>query len=300
MTIEPPKSPQEALHQASLEIGILTRRMPGAKAGEVLAEFEKIELIWSKQDLEQFPFNVLTKEMNAIKAETHDFYGGELDLAVERNSPVFHQIFSLDQRIRIYSELVVLDPVYRGLDKRLQRIEDILPPRNYAIRESLTDLRPSFDPGFMKRLDTALDHFGKEQYESVITECGKAEEILFTRFKAFLAMLGITGLSTNTGHAISEIRGHFKSRQDADGLALSKSGRLECLVLSMFETLHYFRNLGAHDRAAEVIEDKLPRWQVQRRECFAQRPDCARLALLLTIQIALELQALLDHQGISA
>jgi len=287
--IDPPTSSQEALHQAILETGNLRRRLPAAKAGEVLDVFDRIEEIWAKQDEGQFPFNILVKEIGAIKATLRETYGGELDLPVDWRSPVFDQVVEFEQRIRIYSELVAFNPIYSGLERRLQRLEEILPPRNYALRELLDDLRPSFDLNLKQRLETALRHFGSGQYESAITECGKAEGILFGRFRKFLSNLKIDGLPTETGSAIGRIQRDFASHRDADGFAVFKSGRLEFLVLSMFQTLHYFRNLGAHDRTEEIAEEKLPEWQVQRREYFTQKPEYARLALVLTTQIALEL-----------
>jgi hypothetical protein len=297
MSIEPPKSHHEALQQAMLEIGNLRKRMPGINAGEVLDVLDQTENIWSKQDLDQFPFNILIREINTIKAEVREAYADELNLTVERRSSVFDQVVDLDHRVRIYSELVIVDPIYRGLEKRLQRIEGVLPSRNYAFRDVLGDVHPSFHPDLRKRLEVALGHFEREEYESSITECGKAEGILFPLFKGFLANFGISGVPSQIGAAISKIREILKAKQDTDGLSLSKSSRLEILVLSMFETLHYFRNLGAHDRAEETAEEKLPEWQVNRRLSFTQRPECARLVLILTLQIALELRALLDHQG---
>jgi hypothetical protein len=299
MPIDPPISSQEALHQALLETGSLRRRLPAVKAGEVLDVFDRIEEIWAKQDEGQFPFNILIKEIDAIKATLRGTYSGELDLPVDWGSPVFNQVVEFDLRIRIYDELMASTPIYSGLEKRLQRLEEILPPRNYALRELLDDLRPSFDLNLKQRLETALRYFGSGQYESTLTECGKAEGILFARFRKFLLDLKINGLPTETGSAIGHIQKNFASHKDADGFAVFKSGRLEFLVLSLFQTLHYFRNLGAHDRAEEIAEEKLPGWQVQRREYFTQKPEYARLALVLTTQIALELQALLDHQGSS-
>jgi hypothetical protein len=296
MSIEPPKSSQEALHQAILEIGNLRKRMPGAKSGEVLSVFDKVEEVWSKQDMEQFPFNILAKEINTIKIEMRETYGDGLDLEVGRRSPIFDQVVDLDHRIRIYSELVAFNPIYSGLDKRLQRLDGVLPPRNYSLKDLLSDLRPSFDPSLRKRLETALGHFEREEYETSIAECGKAEGILFSHFRKLLAGFEIIGLSTSTGPALRQICKMLESRQDGDGFSLSKSGRLELFVLSMFETLHYLRNLGAHDRAEEVVEEKLPNWQVRWRELFTQKPEYARLALALTIQIATELQVLIDHQ----
>jgi len=294
---DPPVSSQEALHQAAVEIGILRRRIPGVKAGEILDLFDKIEWIWVKQDEDQFPFSALIGEINSIKAELREAYTGELDLEINRASPVFDQLVGFDLRVRTYSEILVLNPIYGGLDRRLQRIEGILPSRNYALSESLDDLRPSFDLNLKQRLETALRQFGAGQYELAITECGKAEGALFHRFKKVLETLGINGLPSHTGNAIGYIFKSFASHKDAAGLVILNSARLEFFVLSMFQALHYFRNLGAHDRAEEVDGTKLPGWQVQRREYFTQRPEYARLTLGLTIQIALELQALLDHQG---
>jgi hypothetical protein len=47
------------------------------------------------------------------------------------------------------------------------------------------------------------------------------------------------------------------------------------------------------------VESGLPQWQSQRRELFNEKPDYARLGLCLVLQIAIELQGLLDHQEIS-
>lgn len=119
---DPPVSSQEALHQAAVEMGILRRRIPGVKAGEILDLFDKIEWIWVKQDEDQFPFSALIGEINCIKAELREAYTGELDLEINRASPVFDQIVGFDLRVRTYSEMLVLNPIYGGLDRRLQRI----------------------------------------------------------------------------------------------------------------------------------------------------------------------------------
>lgn len=124
--------------------------------------------------------------------------------------------------------------------------------------------------------------------------------MLVARFKGFLEGLGVALPPSQTGSVFIAIRQQFASQKDPNGLSFAKSARLELFVLSMFETLHYLRNLGAHDRAEEAAEEKLPDWQVQRREYFIQKPEYARLALILTIQIALELQALLYHPGNAA
>jgi hypothetical protein len=122
-----------------------------------------------------------------------------------------------------------------------------------------------------------------------------AEGILFSLFRGFLKRLGVGELPADIGPAIGRIRKAAESKQDGGGFSLSKSGRLELFVLSMFEILHYLRNLGHHDPAEEAARDELPTWQVRRRASFSHKPEYARLALFLTLQIAIELQALQDH-----
>jgi hypothetical protein len=45
------------------------------------------------------------------------------------------------------------------------------------------------------------------------------------------------------------------------------------------------------------VEDRLPEWQRQRRQLLLEKSEYVRLGLCLSFQIALELQALLGHQG---
>jgi hypothetical protein len=186
MSVDPPVSSQEALHRAMLETSNLRRRLAAARAGEVLDAFDRVEEIWGKQDEEQFPFSILMKDICDIKATVREAFGGELELPVDWRSPVYDQVVEFDQKIRICSGLMMVNPVYSGLEKRLQRIEEVLPPRSYAFRDLLDDLRPSFDLNLKQRLEAALRYFGSAQYELTITECGKAEGILFPAFKKIL------------------------------------------------------------------------------------------------------------------
>lgn len=166
------------------------------------------------------------------------------------------------------------------------------------MKDILGDLRVSFDPGLRQRIETAFERFEREEFESTIEECGKARAILFKHFREYLTRLGISVLPENVGPALQEIRRKMESAQDREGFPLSTSGRLERLVVSMIECLHYFRNLVAHDRVEERSQERIPAWQIERREFFVQRPEYARLVLLLTVQIAVELQFLIEHQRV--
>lgn len=296
--MEAPTLPRDALHLATITIGNLLQRIPGAKAGDVLQTLDAIEEFWAKQDRDQFPFNSLVSEIAAIKTQIRESYKDDLRLEIDRASFTYDQLIGFNHRLRNVSESILFNPIFAGLERRLQRLEDVLPPRNYAVKELLGDLRVSFNPALRQRIETAFERFERQEFESTIEECGKARAILFEDFKKYLTGLGIGGLSDNIGPALQEIRRKMESALDLEGLPLSTSGRLERLLVSMIESLHYFRNLVAHDRVEERSQEKIPAWQIKRREIFVQRPEYARLVLLLTVQIAVELQFLMDHQRV--
>jgi len=286
--MQAPKSLREALHMAMVEAGNLRQQVPGAKVGQVLDTLDRIETSWEKQDREDFPLNSLVMEISVLRGELSETYDS-LDSQVGRGSTAFDLIIQLVHRLQIYSESIVLNPVFEGLEKRLERLERVLPPRNYAIKQLLDDVW--LDPGAKQRIASAFALFEQERYESAIQECGKANEILFSILKSCLRDAGITELSENTGPALREIRKSLES---------VKSGRLEHFVVSMAETLHYLRNLAAHERTEERSREQLPGWQIDRREIFTQRPEYARLALTVTVQVALELQVLHQHRRSSS
>lgn len=282
---------------AMAELSTLRNRLPGAKAGEVLDVFDRIEKVWLKQDPSAFPFNILTRRIEDIKSEVSDAFAGELNQEVDLGSPIFEQLVDIDIRARIYSEIAYLYPVYDGLERRLQQIEAVLPPKVFAVESSLNELPEQFE-SFRKRLEKGSQLFRGEEYEQVLRECGRAEGWLFTRFRQFLEENGIGSLPTNIGPALGKIRESFRAPPShGTGFSVRKSGRLERLVLSMFETLHYFRNLEAHDDEEEINTAGLPEWQIQRRAYCKNEPEYARLAMFLALQIALELSALIEERG---
>jgi hypothetical protein len=244
---------------------------------------------------EQWPFSLLRRDIEAITTEVREAYSDALDLAVDDRSPVFDGVIDLDHRTRIYSEVMVSNPAYAGLEERLQRIEEVLPSRNYALRELFREVRQSIPADLAKRLETAFARFERGEYESTISECGMAESILFPMFRELLMGLGVGELRGDIGPAIGRIRKAAEAKRDGEGFSLSKSGRLEMFVLSMFEVLHYLRNLCHHDRAEEMLRGELPGWQIRRRATFGEMPEYARLALCLALQIAVELHELRAH-----
>ncbi|MGH9823957.1 MAG: hypothetical protein ACREDR_11980 [Blastocatellia bacterium] len=261
-------------------------RLPGAKAGEILDCLDRIELTWEKQPVNGFPFDTLMAQLEAIRLELTDCFHGDLDQRVTRDSAVFEQLLDFSVGMRIYNQMSLTIPVYQGIEERLHRLELVLPPKNFAIEAALNQLPDGFQR-IRQLLEGAVGNFRAEQYEWVLRDCGRAEDLLFVKFTDFLARYGIGPIPDRVGVAIDRVRASIREGIDPEGFKLGLSERLERLVLSMFECTHYFRNLEAHP--VNEGQTRLPKWQAQRRARCVNEAEYARLALFLSIQIALEL-----------
>lgn len=292
MSAAPPKGQQHALSFARTLIEGL--RFP-AKAGKIQVCIDEIEDAWEALDLDQFPINLVYGELVGLGARLrreHD----DPDQEIDSTSAVHDEVVALQHRLRMAVEFVVASKVFESVESRYQRIDGMLPGRNYAVRDLVSELRGDhIDLAIKRRLETALLHFDRQEYTAVLRECGEAGEALFALFKRHIQTSGCGAMPANMGRAMGHVRAWLggESNQDDDGCGFSPRGRLEWLLLSMFESVHYFRNAAAH---ASEVEERLPDWQRGRRNMFGEKPEYARLVLCVTFQIALEIQALLVEQ----
>lgn len=290
--------PQEAFHKAAIRISNLRESLPG-KVGTILTCLDEIINEWEEKleaDLLQFPFNQLYGQIKALADSVKSEFD-DLDQRVDRTSLVYEQVISLYHRFQLSSEFISASKIFEGVERRFQRIDEVLPPKNYAVRELLSELATeSIGPAIIKRLETAVHRFDRQEYKAVLQECGQAGEAMFALYKASLSQAGCNEIPSNVGPALDRVRSWLATgeNKDKDGLSFARRNRFEWVLLSMFEILHYLRNAASH---APEVEEVLPRWQRRRRESFTEKPEYARLSLCLCFQIALELQVLLDHQG---
>ncbi len=282
----------DALTRASYLMERLLASMPG-RVGAILTCMDEIKDAWQQQDRGQFPFNQLLDEVEAVAASSRSEYD-DPEREVDRRSTLHEQLVSLHHRIRITIEFVVANKVFEGVERRFQRIDEVLPVKHYAVRELLPAIRAGgIEPPVLKKLDAALVAFDREQYRTVLRDCGEACELLFALFRKHLEGCGCPGMPREVGNALKNLRIWMTDpkSQDGAGLRFAVHARLEWLLLSMFESLHHLRNVGSH--APEVNNDRIPPWQCSRMAVFDQTPEHARLAIVLAFQLALELGALL-------
>lgn len=300
MTSEVPKTPQEALNKAFILITNLRDNLP-CKVGRVLTCMDEIASAWENQELEQFPFNLLHGEVKALGTLIRAGYD-DLNQMADRKSSVYDQVISLQHRLRISNEFIVSSKIFEGLEKRFQRIDMVLPVRNYAVRDLLSELDDDYiDSAVKQRLEAAVNCFDRQEYELVLQECGKAGEVLFDLYIDALTECGYSKKQKKMGPALNHVRRWFASggNIDIEECSLAPSGRIEWFLLHLFEALHFLRNVASHQPKTGE-DEKLPRWQRKRRKLFCEKPEYARLSICLGLQIALELQNLLDRQGSSA
>ncbi len=274
---------------ASHKVNQLRENQPG-KVGGVLSCMDEILTDWETQDLGQFPFSILCDEVEALKASA----SGDPDSQVEKGSPLWEQIVSLQHRLRMAIEFIGVGTVFDGVEKRFERIDAVLPIRNYSARDLLSQLDPRTAVHNRARFEKALRLFNDEEYESCLQECGKLGEILLDSYRRVLPGWESEQRPGQTRSELDQVGRWLATSgtSDQEGFGLASRNRIEWFLLYMFELLQYFRNIGAH---APGDDARLPDWQNRRRQEFTERPEYARLALFLSFQIAIELGGVPGH-----
>jgi hypothetical protein len=288
------KSPQAALAKAFTLVSNLRATLP-CKAGKVLTCTDEVADALKEQDATQFPFSVLLAEVEALRGAMRADYD-DYDLEVDRRSFAYEMILSLEHRFRLSMELYVANIIFQGVEERYKRIEEALPARSYSLREALSALpAEQIEAAIRQKLQLVLDRYDGQDYKLALREAGEVGETLFALYKQRFKSLGCDQIPRELGPALKHLRKWMSDagKTDGQGVGIAASGRIEWFLLSMFEVLHYLRNAVSHP--SETDDERIPGWQSQRRANFPKTPDCARLALCLTFQIALELSALMTY-----
>lgn len=298
MNGEGSKTPREALLKSVVLVKNLQNSFP-CKVGAIRTCLDAIRNDWEENprlDLQQFPFNELYTQVRTLDDIVRDAYEDD-DQKVERSSPEYEEVLNLYHRLDLSNEFITSIKIFEGVEKRFERIDEMLPTQNYAVRDLLSALNtPFISPAVKKKLDAALHRFDRQEYREALRECGDVGELLFVLYKNIFTAAGCESISGDMGLALGHVRKWLTETKEKDKgeYSYAPRSRLEWLLLSLFETLHYLRNSANHP---PEIEDRLPEWQRQRREILLQTSEYARLGLCLSFQIALELQALLGHRG---
>lgn len=284
----------EALSRAVALIQSLRDSLPG-KMGRVLVCIDEIREAWREQDLDQFPFKVLGDVVGALEGTARAEYDTP-EQEVDRRSRTFDQVVNLDHRLRLSLEFLFTSKVFEGVEQRFKRIDDVLPARNYAVRDLISELKSEYIASpISRRLESAVQHFDRQEYKAALQDCGEAGEALFGIFRRYLSEHGLSVDPKNVGPALEQIRASLgKDTADAGGYLFRHRSRIEWFLLFMFDTLHYLRNAASH---ALETEEGPPPWQSRRRGDCVVEPEYTRLGLCLSLQIAVELQALLEAAG---
>jgi hypothetical protein len=249
MRIGGSKTPQEALLKATGRISNLRSSLPG-KVGTILTCLDEIRNDWEGNPklLQQFPLNQLYEQIVALDAAVRSEYD-DLEQTVDRRASVYEEILSLYHRFHLSSEFFASSKVLESVERYLERIDTMLPVRNYSVRDLLSELNAHrINPVIKKRLDVALHKFDQQEYQAVLQECGQAGEALFALYKNNLVQCGCNRIPGNMGLALDHIRRWLSENgtEDRQGYSFAPHARIEWFLLSLFESLHYLRNAVSH------------------------------------------------------
>ncbi len=288
----------EALVKATISVANLRHSFP-CKAGKILNCTDEVIDAFRERNKEHFPFNLLLSEVDALAGIVRSEYD-DLDLEVNRQDSAYELVLSLEHRFRLSLEFIATSKLFESVEKRYERIDkvlQVLPSRNYSLRELLLALSAQgVSSVTILRLESAINSFDREDYKSALRDCTEAGEAVFALYKGRMKGFGCDDIPREQGLALRCIRNWMLNPKNSDNetVSFAPSGRSEWFLLSMFETLHYLRNAVSHP---SDTDDRLPEWQRQRRGRFPETLECARLGLNLVLRIVLEFQLLLDHQG---
>jgi hypothetical protein len=292
MAVSSSQHPLEALNKAMSHVVHLRHSFP-CKAGKLLGSIDDITDALRKQDQDQYPFNVLVEEINGLAGIVRGEYD-EQDSVVQRQDYSYELVLGLEYRFRLSIEFIVTNRIYESVEKRFERIDTVLPPRNYSLRESLRTISvEAVGAATVRRLEDALNYFDRNDYKQALREATEAGEGLFVLYKQHMKAAGCDKAPREQGLALGGIRNWMiEDNADNEGLPFAPRDRVEWFLLAMFETLHYLRNAVSHP---PETDERIPEWQRQRRAAFAETPEHARLALCLVFQIVLELEIVLGQ-----
>jgi hypothetical protein len=189
MAGERSQSPSEALHKAMVQITSLRHSFP-CKVGKILICADEVIEACIKQDREQFPFNLLLGEVDALAGFVRSEYD-DLKAEADRRSSAYDLVLSLEHRFRLSIEFMAVNKIFESVEKRYERIDNVLPPRNYSLRELLEIISvQQLGAGTVRRLESAVNCFDRKEYKSVLRDCGEAGEALFGLYSELMSRFG--------------------------------------------------------------------------------------------------------------
>lgn len=255
------------VHYAISELYILLRELPKT------ADYTLNKLYEIKTGVP----SVLDDEIDGIigQIETIEPYR-----SVERGSDHERNLYDLKIRLETYIKLTSFQDVWKNIDEKLSRIDEVWPPSFFNFRTIYDDLDVDVLPAsVMENINNSLKAFNEGRFTESISNCGHATEAIVNRFCDLLE-IEYEGFYAQ----INAIKKHLESKS-------IPSAGLEWYVLFLISVGYWLRNAEAHK---EGTESRIPQWMDDYRKKQIMRVENARVALVCTLQAAKELQKIIE------
>ncbi|MEO0294271.1 MAG: hypothetical protein ABIN61_08660 [candidate division WOR-3 bacterium] len=234
------------------------------------------------------------REINSINESMEAEFSEDLEETIDRKSPIYKRILEFSARLNVYHETIISNEIYKEMVERFRRIDSVLPPSHFDFTEGIQSLDSSYlTDEIINDTKESIERFKNKEFPETISYCGNASRRLTDKFAQYLHELsGRNCSSSDWGPKLGEIKTILENTQNP--INLSPKSRIEWYILSNLYIVLWIRNAYAH---RSEIDSRIPQWQDACRKTMVEDCDCARSAIIATLQAARYLQELLKNKN---
>ncbi len=208
------------------------------------------------------------------------------EISIHAPPPAFSErIIELDSTLAILGRVIAESEAYKMFLNRLDRIDSVLPTKDYDFKEVKNLLRvEAIGNEILSALEESIRRFSTGDYKGSLDRAEEATQLLKKKFCGYCQK---NFPNAPKGKAsLHDLRRAVWEATKATG-----HNRLEWLVFPLLEISTFVRNMGSHPEE----ESAAPDWMIVRRKELIANPWTARLVLVCQLHAALELQELCVH-----
>ncbi len=285
----------EDLNEAVLKIQNVLRDIP-RRARYILQSLNELKDLLPPPEKTEGISEKLLKNIEDIIDFMNFKYPNEdlLNDTINETTSVYPKLVELAARLSTYQELIISNERFKLMEQRFERIDSILPPYHFDFTIGVHDLEPVYITNeVFNDIKEAIKRFKNSEYPEVISYCGDASKRLTDKFATFLAESSEkTCSSSDWGPKLKEMENILETTKSPQNL--SPKSRLEWFILSNLYIVLWLRNAYAH---RSETDNRIPEWQNACRKIMVEDCNCARAAIVASLQAARYLQELLKNKN---
>lgn len=215
---------------------------------------------------------------------------------IDETTKLYPKLVELSARLFAWQEIFISYERFKLIEERFKRIDSVLPPYHFDFTEGIQSLDSHYLPEeIINNIKEAIKRFKDKEFPEAIYYCSNASIQLTDHFNTYLSQLRGENCKSSGRwwQDLEKIKNRLETTQSPQNL--SPKSRLEWFVLSNLYIVQWLRNAHAH--RADPPDNTIPQWQYEDRKTMVEDCDCARSAIIATLQVARYLQELLKNNN---